>query len=724
MTKVAGTTRPVEAGTTMVVSDTTANRGPGRAAASVTRYYLSTTATGRTPRVRLTGARKVGKLARGKTSAGPVEAGVPGAVGAGTYFLVACADDARRVREVRESNNCKVARTPLVVTAPPPLPNARPSASFDFSPGSPQAGQQVNFSSTSTDSDGTIATSAWDFDGDLDFDDATGPSAGHAFGAAGTYPVRLRVTDDDGATDIDLHNVVVSDPPPVPDPDRDDDGTPNESDCAPDDPAIHPGAADVPELTFTDSNCDGVDGDANEAIFVDNRDPDASDANPGTRALPTSTIAGGVARALAIGAGDVYVAEGTYSEAVTLAAGVSIYGGYDPVDEAHWNRGRGASATIFRAAPTNGNHTVAVSAINIGTSPGAGVKLQLLRIQAGSTTATAGSVYGVRAVNSPSLTLEGVTIEAGNGGTGAGGTLGSNGLDGPNGSNGTNGSCPDAGEAPGGNGGQRSVGGDNISGGAGGAGGSDLTLGAGGLGASGQPGAGVSGGASGAGGAGGGSAPPSNGVDGSDGLSAGDGSSGSGGSGAGSVVGSFWAGPVAGSGASGGNGGGAGGGGGGGAGSGNRGNGGGGGGAGGGGGTGGGGAGAGGGSFGLFVVNSAAGPGPTVTESVIRSGTGGFGGIGGRRGEGGTGGTGGLGATACAGVVGAGGDGGAGGAGGDGGHGGGGAGGVSYAVAAQNVNNFGTIQSENTLTPGSGGPGGPSLGDSGATGLSGSTHFF
>jgi hypothetical protein len=724
VTKVAGTTRPVEAGTTMVVRDTTANRGRGRAAASVTRYYLSMTATGRTPRVRLTETRRVGKLARGKTSAGPVEVGVPRAVGAGTYFLVACADDTRRVREARESNNCKVARAPLVVTSTPPLvgapiPNARPSASFDFSPGSPQTGQQVSFSSTSTDSDGTIAASAWDFDGDLDFDDATGPSAGHTFGAAGTHPVRLRVTDDDGATDIDLHNVVVSDPPPPPDPDRDDDGTPNESDCAPDDPAIHPGAADAPELSFTDSNCDGVDGDSSEAVFVDNVDPDASDANPGTRALPKSTIGGALAAAVA-GSKDVYVAEGTYAEAVTLVAGVSIYGGYDPVDEAHWNRGRGAIATIFRAAPTSGNHTVAVSATNISS---AAVKLQLLRIQAGSTTATAGSVYGVRAVNSPGLTLEAVTIEAGNGGTGAGGTFGLNGPTGSDGSNGTDGSCPDTGGGAGGGGGQLSVAGDNISGGNGGAGGSNSTLGAGGTGMFGQPGAGASGGASGAGGAGGGSVPPSDGVDGSDGLSGGDGSSGSGGSGAGSVVGNFWVGPVSGNGTSGGNGGGGGGGGGGGAGSGNRGNGGGGGGSGGGGGTGGGGASSGGGSFGLFALNSTAGPGPTVTESVIRSGSGGSGGIGGIGGRGREGGTGGLGATACS-IVGAGGDGGEGGAGGDGGHGGGGAGGVSHAVAAQNVNNFGSIQSENTLTPGSGGSGGPSLGNSGAAGLSGSTHFF
>src|SRR4051812_31023317 len=39
-------------------------------------------------------------------------------------------------------------------------------------------------------------------------------------------------------------------------------------DCAPLDPAVHPGAVDRPDLSFEDTNCDGVDGDIAKAVWV------------------------------------------------------------------------------------------------------------------------------------------------------------------------------------------------------------------------------------------------------------------------------------------------------------------------------------------------------------------------------------------------------------------------------------------------------------------------
>ena len=47
--------------------------------------------------------------------------------------------------------------------------------------------------------------------------------------------------------------------PPTP-LDADGDGTLDADDCAPKDASIHPGAADVPDTAFVDSNCDRIDG--------------------------------------------------------------------------------------------------------------------------------------------------------------------------------------------------------------------------------------------------------------------------------------------------------------------------------------------------------------------------------------------------------------------------------------------------------------------------------
>jgi PKD repeat protein len=63
--------------------------------------------------------------------------------------------------------------------------------------------------SGSHDSDGTIASYAWDFG---DGSSATGVTASHKYKAAGEYRVTVTVTDDDGATGTTSANVTATDP--------------------------------------------------------------------------------------------------------------------------------------------------------------------------------------------------------------------------------------------------------------------------------------------------------------------------------------------------------------------------------------------------------------------------------------------------------------------------------------------------------------------------------
>jgi subtilase family serine protease len=88
------------------VTDTVQDVGSAAAAASITRYYLSTT-TSKSGAHLLNGRRAVPSLAPGAISSGSVTVTVPAGIAGGTYFLLACADDTVVVPETIESNNCK-----------------------------------------------------------------------------------------------------------------------------------------------------------------------------------------------------------------------------------------------------------------------------------------------------------------------------------------------------------------------------------------------------------------------------------------------------------------------------------------------------------------------------------------------------------------------------------------------------------------------------------------
>jgi len=94
----------------------------------------------------------------------------------------------------------KTATTTLSVTIAEAPVIATPTAAFTTTPNAPIAGASVSFdgsSSASAKAGGTIASYAWDFG---DGATATGSKATHAYATAGTYTVRLNVTDDEGKT--------------------------------------------------------------------------------------------------------------------------------------------------------------------------------------------------------------------------------------------------------------------------------------------------------------------------------------------------------------------------------------------------------------------------------------------------------------------------------------------------------------------------------------------
>jgi hypothetical protein len=485
-------------------------------------------------------------------------------------------------------------------------------------------------------------------------------------------------------------------PPPVP-LDTDKDGTPDAQDCAPTDASVHPGASDTPDLDFVDSNCDGIDGTENDAVFAS---PSGNDANPGTKAKPKRQIQSAI-----VAAQDrkryVLVAFGTYTS-VQLITGVSIYGGYDP---STWKR---------KDRFPNGLPTIIGSPEGVLALGAKDITLQYLTVIGSNAGAAERTSYGIRAVNTTNLTLQRVNVVAGDGAPGAPGADGlGGGWPGGDGGPGDRGSCDGDAKPFGGTGGFSR---DGRSGGDGGFGGRSVFTNGAQRGSGGK--LGTAGGTAGKDGN-----PGQPGGDGDDGENGAAGVGGTGGLAPPIGGGATWQGQSGGDGKRGAPGEGGGGGGGGGAqhgalvndGSGNAGGGGGGGGAGGEGGRGGR---FGGGSFGIYLVNSTI----TVKASAITAGAGGPGGDGGDGKFGGPGGKGGEGGKRCTSEIGAGGDGGFGGAGGRGGGGGGGAGGPSFGIYKAGTSTA-TVKGGSTVkrgVEGAGGKGGAGGGSANSGGLAGS----
>jgi PKD repeat protein len=111
---------------------------------------------------------------------------------AGTYTVTLTVTDNGGLTNTRTAT--------VTVSAPA---NVAPTANFTFA----TSGLTANFTDSSTDSDGTIASRSWNF-GDSTTSTVTNPSK--TYTAAGTYTVTLTVTDNGGATNTRTQSVTVT----------------------------------------------------------------------------------------------------------------------------------------------------------------------------------------------------------------------------------------------------------------------------------------------------------------------------------------------------------------------------------------------------------------------------------------------------------------------------------------------------------------------------------
>ncbi|MBE3121415.1 MAG: PKD domain-containing protein [Thermoplasmata archaeon] len=85
--------------------------------------------------------------------------------------------------------------------------NEKPIADFSYSPTAPSTANNIQFTDTSTDTDGTVTSWSWDFgDGTTG---SIGENPTHQYQKAGTYDVKLQVTDNNGATDLKTISVTI-----------------------------------------------------------------------------------------------------------------------------------------------------------------------------------------------------------------------------------------------------------------------------------------------------------------------------------------------------------------------------------------------------------------------------------------------------------------------------------------------------------------------------------
>ncbi len=225
------------------------------------------------------------------------------------------------------------------------------------------------------------------------------------------------------------------------------------------------GSVDQPD--GPDQNCDGIDGEVDNGVFVALTGKDIA---AGTQAAPLATIAAGIAKAKQLGKRDVYVATGVYAGSLALVAEVHVYGGYSADFKAHDPQ---AYETVVFGSAFKADQPGAVNAIGL---LGSKATLDGFTVFGASTKVKGASTYAIYVRDCDAgLRLRGNKVIAGDAAGGKPGTAGGNGAAGSPGTAGGN--AKDIGTAAclttthatlGGKGGVHTCGGSDVSGGGGG----------------------------------------------------------------------------------------------------------------------------------------------------------------------------------------------------------------------------------------------------------------
>ena len=187
-----------------------------------------------------------------------------------------------------------------------------------------------------------------------------------------------------------------------------------------------PSTQDVPDATYTDDNCDGIDGDMTQGIFVSAAIGSDITTCGLTYQAPCLTVGQGIARAVAESRTFVYVQAGSYAEVVVLQAGVHVIGGYD----SNWKRGARTNTankvTITGKLDTSTNQYMTLRAHSLALPTTVGDVVLVGPTAQGATADGMRSSHVIHADTVANLNLERITLIAGDGADGAPGLGGIN----------------------------------------------------------------------------------------------------------------------------------------------------------------------------------------------------------------------------------------------------------------------------------------------------------